>query len=187
MRRNVKIVMIIVSIALLAACSEEVNEASSVSVSSTPDPSTFSLATDLRIDYWLDELITMQVDVLLDEQILSIVVINDSDHEINIGSQSPNRVTHPSLQYFDGENWRSIPRCRDAFIAGYGFADGYDLENKIASGVERHFSLNLNNYHIPESNGSFRVVLTARGTDPDRGYGVHAEFRHDFFAEFTLE
>ena len=169
--------LMICMLTLLIACFPEENR-----TLSPPDPTTFSRATDLMIDSSLDGVITMQVDVLHDEHRLTITVNNGSDFEINIGSQSEARIKHPSLQYFDGEDWRRVPRFPGSIV------DEYDLEYRIAPGAKRQFSLNLNNYRIPESsNGLFRVVLTANGIDPARGYGTNAHFRHDIFADFSLE
>jgi len=142
-----------------------------------------SLVSDLRVDSELDGNITMAIDVSAYEQILMITVNNHSDFEINLGSQSPNRIQRPSFQYFDGDAWRTVPRT-----SYLGPIDVYEfgLEKGILPEEEREIIFNFEHYHLPEVN-LFRIVLRARGEDPRRGYGVNAQFRHDFFAEFILE
>ena len=142
------------------------------------------IVPDLVIDSELNEFVEMQVDVLLEEQVVIITVNNNSDFEINLGSQNPGRIRRPSFQYFDGEDWRTVSytsHIRPLDIDEFG-----GLENEIYPGEERQINFNFDDYHLPEDS-LFRIVLTARGTDPARGYGVNAQFRHDFFAEFTLE
>jgi len=147
------------------------------------DPNTFSREIDLNIDSELDGLVIMQVDVLFEAQTLVITVRNETDHEINIGSQSESRISHPGVQFFDGAYWRRIPRLGPFDI------EEYDLEGRLQPGEEQQINLNLENYrfdNIPE-NSLFRILLTARGYDPTRGIGTAAQFRHHFFAEFTFE
>ena len=142
-----------------------------------------SAAPELIIDPDLVGFIEMQIDVVLAQQLLIIDVNNNSDFVINLGSQSPNRIRRPSLQYFDGENWRTVSytHYRNQFDI-----DEFGLENDIYPNSAHQINLNFENYHLPEE-VLFRIVLRARGNDPARGYGSAAQFRHDFFTEFTLE
>jgi len=90
MRKIVKSIMIVFEIILLTilfACTP-------------PNPSTFNLSPELINNPQLDTLVTMQVEV--DDQTLVVTINNQTDDDFTL--------QHPMLEYFDGDDWRVIPR-----------------------------------------------------------------------------
>ena len=162
---------------VLAACTNN------ATFETTANPNAFSRANELLIDNRFVDLITMEIHVLAPEYRLIVVINNDSDYDINIGSESEVRITHPRLQFFDGEVWRRIP-TRGSFDP-----ETYRLEDGIAAGETRQISVELERYDIENISieNSFRVVLRARGNTSAEVNLTEFHFRHEFYAIFTLD
>lgn len=138
-----------------------------------PDTSTFDLAPDLRVNPELDGLVMMTVEVELGALVETIE--NSSEFLIGLG--------HPFLEYFDGENWRIVPKDKEE---NFAFLDILLTISSNNSETPSLNSMHLDFYDHPRR-GRFRV---RRSVFPEEGYPYPSppnRHVHDLTYEFLLD
>ena len=125
--------------------------------------SNFELAPDLLINPELEGLVTMRIDI--DSLALTETIENHSNHQIGLGDSS--------VEYFDGNNWRTVPLRADfEFTAILETVASYDSNESL---------FDLDWYDTP-LRGSFRF---RRSIFIDLGSGRPTDL-HDLSVEFSL-
>jgi len=123
---------------------------------------------DLKVNPDFDEVV-LAVDFSADGTMLVGTIINYSDTVI-----SP---SHPSLEYFNGVEWR--------YVATDGYLGFEDIGFSIDPGAEHEFSVDLGWYVIPEG-----YLLRLRKTvwpDGEWPYGWNQTYlHHDLVYEFEM-
>jgi len=127
------------------------------------------IVDELKFNPDLSEVV-LNVDISTDGTMLHGTIINYSDTII-----SP---SHPSLEYFNGEEWHYVPTV--------GYLEFVDIGWTIFPGDEHEFSLDLTWYIIPEGYPvRLRKTVWPDGEWPDGWNQTY--LHHDLVYEFEIK
>ena len=105
-RRAFTICLMFTFILLFVACNQSISDELPLVDDTQLEPTTFELAPDLIVNPDINGRITIDVEISEDHQTLTEIITHDFD-------RAEIFLNHPSLEYFDGENWYVIPSSHD--------------------------------------------------------------------------
>jgi hypothetical protein len=152
MKKILILICFICVFALLVACNRD----------ETLDTTTLEKVPDLVVNPELDGLVTLQVQI--ESNMLIERIENHTDFLVELD--------FPKIEYFDGENWLTIPR-------DFEFAS---ISESIESGELFESQFNLDDYQMPRK-GQFRF---RRRIFPDL-YPSRTRDYHDLVVEFSID